>query len=93
MESFSQVLASNGWTIYKTKENRPSPESTGNSSNSGSSVYLFRKVYSGRIMTRDRNGGSCRVRELRLPQLDFRNAPLRILQYLMLMTDDVFFLA
>uniref|UniRef100_A0A1J3HDH3 Uncharacterized protein n=2 Tax=Noccaea caerulescens TaxID=107243 RepID=A0A1J3HDH3_NOCCA len=93
MESFSQALASNGWTIYKTKEN-PAPESTGNSnSGSGSSAYLFRKVYSGRIMTRGRNGGSCRVRELRLPQLDFRNAPLRILQYLMLMTDDVFFLA
>ncbi|CAA7027060.1 unnamed protein product [Microthlaspi erraticum] len=95
MESFSQALASNGWTIYKTKEN-PSPESTGNSnsgSGSGSSAYLFRKVYSGRIMTRDRNGGSCRVRELRLPQLDFRNSPLRILHYLMLMTDDVFFLS
>ncbi|ESQ40842.1 hypothetical protein EUTSA_v10014201mg [Eutrema salsugineum] len=91
MESFSQALASNGWTIYKTKEN-PSPESTGHS-NSGSSAYLFRKVYTGRVMTRDRNGGSCRVRELRLPQLDFRNAPLRILQYLMLMTDDLFFLA
>ncbi|KAH0907663.1 hypothetical protein HID58_039490, partial [Brassica napus] len=39
------------------------------------------------------NGGSCRVRELRLPQLDFENAPLRILQYLMLMTDHLFFLA
>lgn len=88
MESFSNELASKGWSIYKTKEN-PSPEST---SNGGSSVYLFRKVYSGRIMTRDGNG-SCRVRELRLPQLDFRNAPLRILQYLMLMTDDIFFLA
>ncbi|KFK25231.1 hypothetical protein AALP_AA8G084400 [Arabis alpina] len=90
MESFSQVLASNGWTIYKTRESSssPSPESTGNSG-----VYLFRRVYSGRVMTRERNGGSCRVRELRLPSLDFRNAPLRILQYLMLMTDDVFFLA
>ncbi|CAE6092143.1 unnamed protein product [Arabidopsis arenosa] len=88
MESFSNALASKGWTIYKTKEN-PSPEST---SNGGSSVYLFRKVYTGRIMAREGNG-SCRVRELRLPQLDFRNAPLRILQYLMLMTDDIFFLA
>ncbi|CAL9229689.1 unnamed protein product [Arabidopsis halleri] len=88
MESFSNALASKGWTIYKTKEN-PSSEST---SNGGSSVYLFRKVYTGRIMAREGNG-SCRVRELRLPQLDFRNAPLRILQYLMLMTDDIFFLA
>ncbi|KAH0861272.1 hypothetical protein HID58_089533 [Brassica napus] len=89
MESFSQALASNGWTIYKTKAN----QSTGHS-NAGSSAYLFRKVYSGRVMmTREGNGGSCRVRELRLPQLDFENAPLRILQYLMLMTDDLFFLA
>ncbi|KAG7550024.1 hypothetical protein ISN45_Aa06g008570 [Arabidopsis thaliana x Arabidopsis arenosa] len=88
MESFSNALASKGWTIYKTKEN-PSPEST---AIGGSSVYLFRKVYMGRIMAREGNG-SCRVRELRLPQLDFRNAPLRILQYLMLMTDDIFFLA
>ncbi|KAF2535666.1 hypothetical protein F2Q68_00023054 [Brassica cretica] len=89
MESFSQALASNGWTIYKTKAN----QSTGHS-NAGSSAYLFRKVYSGRVMmTREGNSGSCRVRELRLPQLDFKNAPLRILQYLMLMTDDLFFLA
>ncbi|CAN8298812.1 unnamed protein product [Cochlearia groenlandica] len=86
MESFSLALASNGWTMYKTKEN-PSPESGGIFS-----AYLFRKVYSGRIMTREGNG-SCRVRELRLPLLDFKNAPLRILQYLMLMTDNVFFLA
>ncbi|KAF8115702.1 hypothetical protein N665_0025s0159 [Sinapis alba] len=92
MESFSQALASNGWTIYKTKAINPSPESTSRS-NAGSSAYLLRKVYSGRVMTRDGNGGSCRVRELRLPQLDFKNAPLRILQYLMLMTDDLFFLA
>ncbi|KAG2300754.1 hypothetical protein Bca4012_012476 [Brassica carinata] len=95
MESFSQALASNGWTIYKTKANNPSPESTSYSNAAGSSAYLFRKVYAGRVMmTRDGNGGgSCRVRELRLPQLDFKNAPLRILQYLMLMTDDLFFLA
>ncbi|EOA22394.1 hypothetical protein CARUB_v10003030mg [Capsella rubella] len=86
MESFSNELASKGWSIYKTKENPSPPEST------SSSVYLFRKVYTGRIMNREGNG-SCRVRELRLPQLDFRNAPLRILQYLMLMTDDIFFLA
>ncbi|XP_010423022.1 PREDICTED: uncharacterized protein LOC104708200 [Camelina sativa] len=94
MESFSNALASNGWSIYKTKENHhPSPEESTSSSNTGGgAVYLFRKVYTGRIMNREGNG-SCRVRELRLPQLDFRNAPLRILQYLMLMTDDIFFLA
>ncbi|XP_010452893.1 PREDICTED: uncharacterized protein LOC104734911 [Camelina sativa] len=93
MESFSNALASNGWSIYKTKENHhPSSEESTSSNTGGGSVYLFRKVYTGRIMNREGNG-SCRVRELRLPQLDFRNAPLRILQYLMLMTDDIFFLA
>ncbi|XP_010491537.1 PREDICTED: topoisomerase I damage affected protein 7-like [Camelina sativa] len=94
MESFSNALASNGWSIYKTKVNHhpsSSSESTSSSNTGGGSVYLFRKVYTGRIMNREGNG-SCRVRELRLSQLDFRNAPLRILQYLMLMTDDIFFL-
>ncbi|XP_018445865.1 uncharacterized protein LOC108817627 [Raphanus sativus] len=97
MESFAQALASNGWTIYKTKANESTTTSHGGNAGS-SSAYLFRKVYSGRVMmmtTRDGgNGGSCsRVRELRLPLLDFENAPLRILQYLMLMTDHLFFLA
>ncbi|KAJ4883177.1 Uncharacterized protein Rs2_33270 [Raphanus sativus] len=83
MESFAQALASNGWTIYKTKANESTTTSHGGNAGS-SSAYLFRKVYSGRVMmmtTRDGgNGGSCsRVRELRLPLLDFENAPLRIL--------------
>lgn len=77
MEAFSRALAGIGWTLFKTKKN----------SNSRS-VYLFRKVDSGRVRA---NG--CRIRELRLPALDFKNAPLRILQYVVLMTDDVFYLA
>ncbi|KAK9950235.1 hypothetical protein M0R45_005736 [Rubus argutus] len=54
----------------------------------GKSVYLFRKVDTNRV-----RAGECRIRELRLPALDFRNAPLRILQYILLMTDDIFYLA
>ncbi|XLT29433.1 hypothetical protein HN873_060725 [Arachis hypogaea] len=37
--------------------------------------------------------GACRGRELKSPHLDFGNAPLRILQYILLMTDDIFCLA
>lgn len=77
MEAFSRALAGIGWTLFKTKNN----------SNSRS-VYLFRKVDSGRV-----RASGCRIRELRLPALDFKNAPLRILQYVVLMTDDVFYLA
>lgn len=77
MEAFSRSLAGIGWTLFKTKNN----------SNSRS-VYLFRKVDSGRV-----RASGCRIRELRLPALDFKNAPLRILQYVVLMTDDVFYLA
>lgn len=77
MEGFSRALAGAGWSLFKTREN-----------GGGRSVYLFRKVDVNRV--RD---GECRIRELRLPALDFRNAPLRILQYILLMTDDMFYLA
>lgn len=86
MEAFSRALAGVGWTLFKTKKN-PSMES-----GRSKSVYLFRKVDSGRVRA-GRVGGGCRIRELRLPALDFGNAPLRILQYVVLMTDDVFFIA
>ncbi|XP_031286982.1 uncharacterized protein LOC116145672 [Pistacia vera] len=93
MEAFSRVLAGMGWTLFKTKNNsNSSSNSNGNGNGNGNSVYLFRKVDSGRVRAL-RVNGRCRIRELRLPALDFRNAPLRILQYLVLMTDDVFYLA
>lgn len=89
MEGFCRILAGKGWTFFKTKEN-PSVDHCG-----GGVVYLFRKVDVNRVRV-GRVGapdGACRVRELRLPHLDFENAPLRILQYILLMTDDVFCLA
>lgn len=89
MEGFCRVLAGKGWTFFKTKEN-PSVDHCG-----GGVVYLFRKVDVNRVRV-GRVGapdGACRVRELRLPHLDFENAPLKILQYILLMTDDVFCLA
>ncbi|TXG60257.1 hypothetical protein EZV62_014830 [Acer yangbiense] len=87
MDAFSRALAGMGWTLFKTKKN-PSPDSAP----AAKSVFFFRKVDSGRVRALRDNGG-CRIRELRLPPLDFRNAPLRILQYIILMTDDVFYLA
>ncbi|KAI3955124.1 hypothetical protein MKW92_050718 [Papaver armeniacum] len=87
MDHFSRVLAGLGWTLFKTKIN-PSLVSNDFGFVGPSSVYLFRKVDSSRVQN-----GDFRMRELRLPHLDFKNAPLRILHYVLLMTDDVFYLA
>ncbi|CAK9153432.1 unnamed protein product [Ilex paraguariensis] len=98
MDGFSKALAGMGWTLFKTKDNS-SRDSGGRSVWSTNAVYLFRKLDSNRVRARQPNGncasssGGCRIRELRLPPLDFRNAPLRILQYILLMTDDMFYLA
>ncbi|KAJ7945135.1 Peroxisome proliferator-activated receptor gamma coactivator 1-beta like [Quillaja saponaria] len=97
MEDFSRVLAGKGWTFFKTKKN-PLPDSSDRRVSGGNSMYLFRKVDSNRVRVARPNGvgasnAECRIRELRLPPLDFRNAPLRILQYILLMTDDIFCLA
>lgn len=92
MDGFSRALAGNGWTLFKTwKDPRAESSDTGHACR-GNAVYLFRKMDSNRVRVR-RENGECRIRELRLPPLDFRNAPLRILQYIVLMTDDVFYLA
>ncbi|XP_007048538.2 PREDICTED: uncharacterized protein LOC18611955 [Theobroma cacao] len=87
MDAFSRALAGMGWTLFNTRKN-PSLNSANPATKS---VYLFRKVDSGRVRG-GRGNGECRIRELRLPSLDFRNAPLKILQYIVLMTDDVFYL-
>lgn len=92
MDSFCRALAGNGWSLFKTwKDRRTDPSDPGNACR-GNAVYLFRKMESNRVRVRQNNGEG-RIRELRLPPLDFRNAPLRILQYIVLMTDDVFYLA
>lgn len=91
MDAFSRALAGVGWKLFKTKKN----DTTVSGGIGGSKmVYLFRKVDSKPAYLSERDGGGqCRVRELRLPTLDFRNAPLRILHYILLMTDDIFYLA
>ncbi|XP_052191006.1 uncharacterized protein LOC127800438 [Diospyros lotus] len=98
MDGFSRALAGVGWTLFKTT-NSPSLDSGNNRVCGTKSVYLFRKVDSNRVRIKQGSGdgatasGECRIRELRLPALDFRNAPLRILQYILLMTGDIFYLA
>lgn len=92
MEGFCRVLAGKGWTFFKSKK---TPSSDQNGGGGGGAVYLFRKVDVNRVRVGRVGGvgspdGACRVRELRLPHLDFENAPLRILQYILLMTDDIF---
>ncbi|CAN6572064.1 unnamed protein product [Malus baccata var. baccata] len=76
--------------FVKLKEN-PATDSRDRRVFGGRPVYLFRKVDTNRV--RACAVGECRIRELRLPPLDFRNAPLRILHYILLMTDDIFYLA
>lgn len=100
MDGFSRALAGAGWKFFKTNNRACSDPGSGRIYGSNS-VYLFRKVDLNRVRMKwvlgdgdgDGAGGECRVRELRLPQLDFINAPLRILQYILLMTDDIFYLA
>lgn len=98
IEDFSHVLASSGWCLFKSGNGHLS------SSSSASVVeksYVFRKVDANRVGVGWWRGGvgpsdedfGGRVRELRLPALDFRNAPLRVLLYILLMTDDLFYLA
>ncbi|KAK9167494.1 hypothetical protein Scep_002685 [Stephania cephalantha] len=100
MDGFVRALAGVGWSVFKTKTN-PSLNSGCLGSGRPLSLYLFRKIESNRVLhvrSSDGDGGGggggeFRIRELRLPNLDFRNAPLKILQYILLMTNDMFYLA
>ncbi|CAM8901160.1 unnamed protein product [Rhodiola kirilowii] len=90
MDQFSSAMAGAGWTLFKT---------TSKSTGRASGVYLYRKVEANRMRIELRRGCECgngregRVRELRLPLMDFKNVALRILQYIILMTDDVFYMS
>ncbi|XP_068651079.1 uncharacterized protein [Aristolochia californica] len=77
--TFARILAGVGWTFFK---------STGGG---GDVVHLFRKVESRKAKVGGSQGNS-RIRELRLPDFDFGDVPVRILHYILLMTDDVFYL-
>ncbi|KAL6542474.1 hypothetical protein OROMI_024076 [Orobanche minor] len=99
MDGFSKALLGMGWTLVKTNNNNNRERGSQNSPQRA--IYLYRKLDGSKICSKikqaaiDGDGDSLepsRMRELRLPPLDFRNVPLRILQYILLMTDDVFFL-
>ncbi|CAA0839512.1 Unknown protein [Striga hermonthica] len=97
IDDLSRALLGSGWTLFRTNISRTKKSREF----LDRAIYLYRKsdvnkISSAKPAIEDGNGDSrdCgRVRELRLPPLDFRNVPLRILQYILLMTDDIFFLA
>ena len=98
MEGFCRALAGKGWTFFKTRKNTSADPRDGLISG-GNSFYLFRKVDAnhrvrvGRATGFGASNETHRIRELRLPPLNFGNIPLKILQYILLMTDDLFCLA
>ncbi|XP_047310239.1 uncharacterized protein LOC124913851 [Impatiens glandulifera] len=95
MEGFCLALAGSGWSMYKSMIN-----SNNNNNDSGkkSVIYMFRKMDMNRVRVMQSTSGDGdkeernRVRELKLPSMDFMNAPFRILQYILLMTDDLFYI-
>ncbi|KAL5997890.1 hypothetical protein ACLOJK_008823 [Asimina triloba] len=103
MEALARALTGNGWALFKTTTT--TPDGDGRRYGAGDS-FVFRKVErDGMMKTRWRSGWKveaeeeeeeyCRVREVRLPWLDFGHhvVPTRILHYILLMTDDLFYLA
>ncbi|KAK9691983.1 hypothetical protein RND81_09G233300 [Saponaria officinalis] len=85
IDDLSTELAGKGWSLFRTPVKKVSPEN---------SVYLFRKMDPNRVRVKIVGVGECRVREMRLPAIDFeKGVNLRVLLYILLMTDDVFYLA
>jgi len=82
MDKFTRVLAGAGWSVFKIK--------------SMEEMYAYRKVdFKLRLQWDGSNPGpspAYRARELRLPELDLMSAPIETLEYILLMTDDLFYL-
>lgn len=78
MAGLCWALAGGGWSLFQT-----------GTCQGASAGYVFRKVDARRTIDE-----SERVREMVLPELDFgRDVPLRILYYIILMADNLFYLA
>ncbi|GER35246.1 porphobilinogen deaminase [Striga asiatica] len=83
IDDLSRALLGSGWTLFRTNVSRTKKSREF----LDRAIYLYRKsdvnkISSAKQVIEDGNGDSrdCgRVRELRLPPLDFRNVPLRIL--------------
>lgn len=82
MEKFTRVMAGAGWSVFKIKAMEE--------------MYVYRKIdFKLRLQWDGSNPGpspAFRARELRLPELDLTSAPIEILEYILLMTDDLFYL-
>ncbi|XP_074321003.1 uncharacterized protein LOC141657616 [Silene latifolia] len=101
IDDLSTELAGKGWSLFRSPVKKKSSSSSSSLVLSTppllleNSVYLFRKMESNRVRVKaGGGGGEGRVRELRLPAIDFeKEVNLRVLLYILLMTDDVFYLA
>nr|ACN41178.1 unknown [Picea sitchensis] len=82
MDKFTRVMAGAGWSVFKIKTMEE--------------MYVYRKVdFKLRLQWDGSNPGpspAFRARELRLPELDLTSAPIETLEYILLMTDDLFYL-
>nr|ABK23575.1 unknown [Picea sitchensis] len=83
MDKFTRVMAGAGWSMFKLKSTEEM-------------YYVYRKVdFKLRLQWDGLNPSPApafRARELRLPDLNLTSAPTEILEYVLLMTDDLFYL-
>ncbi|XP_057832417.1 uncharacterized protein LOC131043087 [Cryptomeria japonica] len=84
MEKFTRILAGRGWSVFNV------------TSSVDKEVFVYRKIdYKLRLQWDGLNptpSPAYRARELRLPRLDLTNARTEVLEYILLMTDDLFYL-
>lgn len=83
MDKFTRVMTGAGWSMFKLKSMEEM-------------YYVYRKVdFKHRLQwdgSNPRPAPASRARELRLPELNLTSAPTEILEYVLLMTDDLFYL-
>lgn len=83
MDKFTRVMAGAGWSMFKLKS-------------TDEMYYVYKKVDFKRRLQWDGSNPTpapaFRARELRLPELNLTSAPTEILEYVLLMTDDLFYL-
>lgn len=83
MDKFTRVMTGAGWSMFKLKSMEEM-------------YYVYRKVDLKHRLQWDGSNPTpapaFRARELRLPELNLTSAPTEILEYVLLMTDDLFYL-
>lgn len=82
MDKFTRVMAGAGWSMFKLKS-------------TDEMYYVYKKVDFKRRLQWDGSNPTpapaFRARELRLPELNLTSAPTEILEYVLLMTDELFY--